>query len=338
MNTVNLKSNKLVLGVDGGGSKTNAWLGRICGGTLEKIGEGQGGAANPRSVGFQKTYNSLLHAIQSAFEQAGLASQPVDRACLCLAGAGRSQEREAVLKWASELGWTRQLEIVSEAEAVLAATDWREETSDRFKAGNSEVSSEFGHISNTAEVALICGTGSLAWGRCRSLGLQMRCGGWGFLMGDEGSGFWLGKQVLEVACRVADGRSQEQSVLRAVLEFLEISSPDEIVLWCYQDTGSRERIAKLAPLAFHLSDIPVIDKFINQGALELAEMIAVVLNKLNAKEIELAIAGSVVANQSSYRARILEILERNFGISPTVRVIDSPVSGALSLAAFPQSS
>jgi N-acetylglucosamine kinase-like BadF-type ATPase len=327
------QSCELVLGIDGGGSKTIAWLGRIDDRGLSRIGEGHGGPANPRAVGFEIAFASLLNSIQSAFHQAGLKPQIVDRACLCLAGAGRSQEREAVLRWAHDSGWTRQLLIVSEAEAVLAALEPMGAVWDQTAKSCSPPDTNTGRC--PVEVALICGTGSLAWGRDRSLKRETRCGGWGFLLGDEGSGFWLGQQILKIACRAADGRSQDQCILDSVLDHLDLTSSDEIVAWCYQNPGSRERIAGLAPLAFQNSHISAVDELLSRGAFDLAEMIDGVLQRLGTNKSEVVFAGSVVANQPQYRARILQFLGEHFGFSGKDQVINSPVAGALRLAACP---
>src|SRR4029453_12414402 len=66
-------------------------------------------------------------------------------------------------------------------------------------------------------VALIAGTGSFCWGR-DAAGRSARVGGWGFLLGDEGSGYDLAVQALRLATQTADGRAEAHAILRAILD------------------------------------------------------------------------------------------------------------------------
>jgi N-acetylglucosamine kinase-like BadF-type ATPase len=329
----------LVMGIDGGGTKTIAWLGKIESGRLIRIGIGRGAASNPRAVGFETAFLNLTAAIRSAFQDAGLPVQPLDRACLCLAGAGRVAEQQAIQRWTRETLWTRRLRLVSEAEATLASVIDRSSDpciDQRRTASPGAVPAAAQQLG--AEVALICGTGSLAWGRDRLHQRHCRCGGWGYLLGDEGSGYWIGQQLLNLACRAADGRSNQQPILSAVLERLQLEAPEQIVAWCFGDesnegNSSRGRIAELAPLAFEFSDSPKVSRILQQGAQELSRMIGAVVRALDAPQFELAMAGSVVLQQASYRQSILACLAQESLVPVRVHVADQPVAGTLWLAA-----
>ena len=103
-------SDRYVLGVDGGGSKTIAWIARVAEPTtaspvsgLIVVGRGAAGPSNPRSVGFEDTYQNLELAISNARTDARLTNQPFASACLSLAGTGRVAEQEQVRRWADEL-------------------------------------------------------------------------------------------------------------------------------------------------------------------------------------------------------------------------------------------
>jgi len=334
--TGGLPSNSLFLGIDGGGTKTIAWLGRGAGGCVEPVGAGQGGPSNPRAVGFEAAFLSIRQSVISAFENSRLPTSEIESACLCLAGTGRQEEKDAVLQWASQNGLARRINLVNEAEAVLAAVDSPRPT-------------------GCAEVALICGTGSLAWGR-KSLGDRpVRSGGWGYLLGDEGSGYWLGQHIVQMACRVADGRSTDSAILASVLSELQLQSADQLVSWCYERPGGRERIARLARLAFPReadtnSDAAFcshsafqedarhsLQQLVNRGAAELAHLVSSVVDRLGTERYTLAMAGSVLCHQTHYRRLVKQHLEQLSQVPASLHLVAQPVAGTLRLAAqFPE--
>ena len=310
-------SSPLLLGIDGGGTKTVAWLGCLRDGALIRIGEGKSGPSNPRAAGFEVAFQNLRKATQLAFLDAQLPAAQLDVACLCLAGTGRQQERDAVLNWARQVGLSKKSVIISEAEAVLAAV---------------EIDRDWSQSAQRAEVALVCGTGSLAWGRISTQSSPIRTGGWGYLMGDEGSGFWLGQHVLQFACKISDGREAERSLLDLVLTKLQLTAAENLVGWCYELPGSRERIASLAPLAFMNSSVGKLKDIVNRGAHELALMIAAVAGRLGGLQYDLAMAGSVVAHQTEYRLLIARYLNDLKCAPASIQMVEQPVSGTLKLA------
>ena len=153
-----------MLGIDGGGSKTAAWLAF---GPTQIVGRGRTGPGNPRAVGFDQALMNIDAAVEAAFQEAALARVPAESACLAVAGTGREADRARVLDWARQRSLAKRVEVVHDAEPLLAA-------------GTPE---GWG-------IALISGTGSLAYGRSAS-GATARTGGWGYLIGDEGSGYAL---------------------------------------------------------------------------------------------------------------------------------------------------
>lgn len=328
MNQVNTLNDTatLFLGIDGGGTKTQVLIGRSNGHDLEVLGAGQGGPSNPRAVGFEAAFASIATAVVDAWNSCGLPKRPVDCAAVCLAGAGREDEKTKVRSWMIEQGIALRVNMISEAEAVLAGASCREV--ELPSAATSDLSNRV-----EAEVALICGTGSLAWGRrADQLTRVARSGGWGYLLGDEGSGYWIGQQLLQLACRVADGRSSDEIVLQAVLKLLKLDSASEIVAWCYRDIASRNRIANLAKLAFELRAIDAVSSIIDRAATELAVMIAAVVDQLEVHNFSLAVAGSVVVTQTEFQQQILAKLRDRGLLAKQFSVVSDPVRGSLRLA------
>ncbi|HET9221200.1 MAG TPA: BadF/BadG/BcrA/BcrD ATPase family protein, partial [Roseiflexaceae bacterium] len=153
----------LLLGVDGGGSGTRALLADRSGAIL---GAGAAGPSNHQAIGLEAAAQAIQSAIDMAFRDARVErSRPVAAICLGLAGAGRPEDRLRFEAWATRQNIARRCAVASDAELVLTAG-----TPDGWG------------------VALICGTGSIAWGRAPD-GRSARAGGWGYLLGDEGSGY-----------------------------------------------------------------------------------------------------------------------------------------------------
>ena len=159
---MNTSGKGLVLGVDGGGTSTVAWL-AATGGTV--LGRGKAGPSNAKAVGNDAARSALSLAIEAAFAEAGRPPCPVDVACMGLAGFGRPEDRKTLAQWNEGSGWARRLLTVTDGDLVVAA-------------GTPE---GWG-------VGVIAGTGSIAVGRAED-GTKARAGGWGHLIGDEGSAY-----------------------------------------------------------------------------------------------------------------------------------------------------
>src|SRR5262245_43383527 len=111
-------SQPILLGVDGGGTTTVAWLADPTGNVL---GRGRSGPSNAKAVGLDSARRSLQEAIDLAFVDAGLERTPADVACLGLAGWDRPQDRELLQSWATAGGWARQTIAVNDGDLLLAA-------------------------------------------------------------------------------------------------------------------------------------------------------------------------------------------------------------------------
>ena len=112
------KPTVLLLGVDGGGTSTEAWLAEPGG---KVLGQGRAGPSNAKAVGFQSSRQALDLAIQAAFHAGGLTPRPADIACLGLAGFDRPDDRKLLAGWASEAGWARRTVLANDGNLVVAA-------------------------------------------------------------------------------------------------------------------------------------------------------------------------------------------------------------------------
>src|SRR5688572_20945683 len=109
----------LILGVDGGGTKTVACLSQRAE-IARQLGQGSAGPSNARAVGFPEAQRNIQAAIDAAFQAAGLQRTKVAAACLSLAGMGRADDRDTMRYWAVEQNIAARIEVTTDAEAVLA--------------------------------------------------------------------------------------------------------------------------------------------------------------------------------------------------------------------------
>jgi glucosamine kinase len=209
---------RYLIGVDGGGTKTTLALADETGRELLRQ-TGPAGLVDPRRPA--ATAQMLLDLVAAARAAAGLAG-PAAAMCAGLAGVGNRREREIVERTLVEARVAERVVVRSDGETAL-----------------------HGALAGGAGVLLIAGTGSVGYGRGED-GRVERCGGWGMVVGDEGSGYALGCESLRAALRGADGRGPATELLPILLRALDLSSPDEIPSW-----AGRAEKSEIAALAEH---------------------------------------------------------------------------------------
>lgn len=302
----------LVLGVDGGGTKTEAWVARIINdGQPDVIGRGGAGSSNPRAVGMEMALANLAEAVVAARTDAGLGQASVRLAVLAMSGAGHATVREQIGAWALARGMAEEVRFEHDAEPVLA---------EGTPAGQG--------------IALIVGTGSAAIGADAS-GAKHVVGGWGYHYGDEGSAYWIGRQALVEVARSADGRSGPTMLVQALTARLGV--PDaRAILGALEQTGDvRGAIARLAidvEQAARQGDAVAL-AIVKQGASELAQMTATLAEELKlGVEFPLALAGGVICGSELLRQELAAALAER-GLKPApVKTVPNPVAGCLRLA------
>jgi N-acetylglucosamine kinase-like BadF-type ATPase len=299
-------------GVDGGGTKTVAWLApRKATQQPGVLGRGYAGTGNPRAAGFEVCLRNLDAAIAAAFHDAGLPRETIAAACFGLAGAGRTAEQERIAAWARQVGVAEAVVVTGDAEPILAA----------------------GSPSHCG-IAVICGTGSFAWGRSAN-GETARSGGWGYLFGDEGSAYSIAVEGLRAAARAADGRGPATALVEKLQHALNAATPQEIVERIYHPEMTRAAVAALASLVFEAAEFDQIAaEIVASAANQLVEMVTNIHRRLHfsAGAYALAMTGGVLLSQRTFRERFRAEL-RQLGIEPqTITLVEEPVRGAIAMA------
>ncbi|NUO38017.1 MAG: hypothetical protein HOQ31_05360 [Gemmatimonadaceae bacterium] len=215
----------IVIGVDGGGSKTRVIVADEQGTAL---GEVVGPASGVKPGRADASADVIAESVRDALASCEMTHVVPKVLCIGVAGVGRDSERQAL--WQALAG--REL-----AEEVVVHPDYSIALDDAFGDG--------------AGILLISGTGSVAFGRGPS-GTIARCGGWGAAIGDEGSGAWVGRRALSVVTAAADGREPETALMGAVLTAAQVNEPLELIAWAAQATPAQ--LATLAPVVSSVAD------------------------------------------------------------------------------------
>lgn len=211
-----LRAPALVVGVDGGGTKTRAVV--AAAGGHEVLGEGRAGPSNPLRVGVSEAAAAVREAVERACAAAGVRRTEVAAAEVGLAGVKREDLRAAMRAALADLGF-KPLEIVTDAEIAL-----------------------YGVTGGKSGLVIIAGTGSLCRGQS-ARGRQAWAGGWGPLAGDEGSGSWMARRALQAVAKATDGRGPRTSLVEAACDYFNVAAPEDLATAVYAPSITNQRLS-----------------------------------------------------------------------------------------------
>ncbi len=297
-----------VIGIDGGGTKSLLHM-MDCDGNF--IVELDGGPLNLNATGKEAVQAELNELLFRAADRSGLPLANCRALCLGAAGAARSDERAIIEGMLRELGLRGIIEVTNDAENALAAgCEGRE------------------------GVVVIAGTGSLAFGRDRD-GRVCRAGGWGHLIGDEGSGYAIASRAVAAAMRSFDGREPPTELLPRLMEAIGIESPEQFISFVYRQAG-KQHIAALARIVneAYLAGDQKAAHILTEAADELALMALTVLGKLrfDVQPIPLVCSGGVFSRiDAVYERFVQQVSASSFPIE-TIKPTRNAAYGAAKIA------
>jgi glucosamine kinase len=289
----------VVCAVDGGGSKTLAIVANLDG---EELARAVAGPSNYISGEADRVVENVAAAVSDAARTAGV-ELPVASLWVGLAGIDRPGAREEIAECLA--GLSNDVRLSNDAQLL------------------------FGAFEDGVGIVLIAGTGSIALGVDRH-GNTARAGGWGYLIGDEGSGYDLGRRAIRAAARSADGRAIQTSLLPALLAHWGLDQPLQLIDQVYRERD-RAAIAGCARLVFDAAEAwdPVATRLVQSGAAELASAAAAVEKVLDfaGADVPLVLAGSLLVEREDYRRMVLDRLDHQIDLG-TVQVVDEPAAVA----------
>ncbi len=329
---------KLVLAIDGGGSKSLCWVAvpmrKVVNENFEwkVLGRGTSGPSNPRSVGFDRAFSNLESAIHQAFEQYNISVSSihppsVDVACFSLAGVGRIEEQQRLHAWAVQRQWARQIVVLDDIQPLRLAAQYESRMLSATSA-QPEVNRW------TRSITLVAGTGAIASG-CNEHGELARSDGWGYLLGDHGSGYDIGLSGLRSVCKSHDQGLELSAFHRAMLAELKLENPKQLIAWIYHDAVPRPSIAELSRVVLAFVDRDPIANAIAEDAIE--SMVKSVSNvakqlRFSGSDYALALSGGILRNNPSLVDR-LSLKLATTKLTPLVtHVVNEPIYGALVIA------
>lgn len=299
---------KFFAGIDGGGSKT---LAVIVDENGNEVGRGLAGSSNNQVVGAVAAARAIGEAVGNATKAAGV-TLPLAKIIVGLAGVDRPADHSLMLTTIEKLELAAPSDILLDNDArliVYALTDG-------------------------VGVGLVAGTGSIALGR-NGQGQTARAGGWGYVFGDEGSGYQLGRAALQAAARAADQRGPATLLLPLIMHEWQLSDPSEMIGVVYHSgTPNNQQIAGLARLVFDAaaSDDIVAQSLVEQAAQELALAVVTVAAELELGQHEplpLALAGGLLVNFATLRERVLQQLKASgLSLGQVISVAEPAVAAA----------
>ncbi|MEM2507296.1 MAG: BadF/BadG/BcrA/BcrD ATPase family protein [Candidatus Bathyarchaeia archaeon] len=298
-----------VLGIDGGGTKTVCAIADSEGHLLSA---GKSGPSNPLTVGELIAKKSIMKAINDAVNKSGINILRFKIACLGIAGAGNILGKTIAERIMEELNIADKIIVESDAAIALAGAT----------AGN------YG-------VIVIAGTGSIAFG-INERGERWRAGGWGYIVGDEGSGYDIGRKAITAALRAYDGRGPKTALLYEITNHFNIISINEIIEHIYAANIGQSEIAALTPLVVKAAERgdKVAKRILDEAGKELGLAAKTVIRKLRLEneEFDLAIIGGVFKAGDLILNPFKKVVEK---VAPKCRIICpkfEPVIGAIFLA------
>jgi len=207
-----------VLGIDAGGTKTVCLLADQHGAILS---EGRGAGANLHTAGELAVEKVLHEAMEEAIGDRAVVPAAI---CLGIAGVDREDEARIVRAIMRRIGYKSRVLVVNDALIGLVAGA-------RDEPG----------------ISINAGTGSIVYGR--NAGFEAaRAGGWGHMIGDEGSGYWIGREALAAVMRAADGRGPVTRLTREILAHFGVDDESRLPRIVYDRELPRVNVAAVGPI------------------------------------------------------------------------------------------
>ena len=205
-----------VIGIDAGGTKTVCLLADDRGAIVSRA---RAGGANLQAVGELQVEKVLHDVMEQAIGDREIVPAAI---CLGIAGVDRPDDQVMVRGIMKRIGLKARVLIVNDALVALEAG-----------------------APGQPGVVVISGTGSIAYGR-NAAGEAARSGGWGYVLGDEGSGYWIGRAALRAVLRAADHRGPSTKLTPMLLEHFQVAQPQALLHAVYHNHLSPAAIGALA--------------------------------------------------------------------------------------------
>ena len=308
----------LILGMDGGATKTRTMVLNTKGG---KVSESVSGPTNYKTVGKETTRKNIIGPVLGLISKISQSSNDkqlfFESSCFGFSGC----DIESDVKVYKKIIFQSSLGKFLNPDKTIICND-------------SKIGLEAGS-DNKNRIMLICGTGSNCYGINES-GQEAYANGWEYILGDEGSGYSIAIKALRAIMKAYDGRGKKTKLSEMVLTHLKLSSEPELVRWTYGDDMTKDNISSIAPIVCQAAeDQDKISMNILKEEAEEAEIsVSTVARKikLKDKDFDLVLVGSLFKCKKYFTKILEDSLKKQFDKINIKNLVKKPVEGAIKLA------
>jgi len=302
---------KIVLGIDGGATSTKAVLANTQGTIL---GYGQAGPSCTDDVSIDSTRKNIRSAVEQTWLAYGQEARPADGAFLGIAG------------------------VVTEADCAIIeeiATSVNIADADFIGFDHDVRIALAGGLALQPGIVLIAGTGSSCYGS-NTEGFSCRVGGWGYLLDDVGSSYYLGVEAMRAIVRSEDGRLGHTALLEPLMNVLGIDDIQEIIQRLYSPRMRKIEIAGLAPLVLDIAQQgdAIAKKILLNGQNGLAHLVEIAAQRLGFQpnDVLVAVCGGLAHSGNYFKQGLYDAIRAHVPGAQIKEPTLSPVIGAALLA------
>ncbi|MGR9048744.1 N-acetylglucosamine kinase [Halobacillus faecis] len=307
-----------VIGIDGGGTKTTCLFLEADHCTYpEQPKVIQGPGTNPHQIGFEEAGHRLTALIEKGLQTFHVDSAQIIGIGFGLAGIGRPEDEAKMRTIVQDIFWN-----LSFSENLNTFVG-----SDSLAALKGALS-----LKDESGILVISGTGSNAMGVDRE-GKIHKCGGWGHLIGDEGSGYYLSLKALSVIAKAADGRGEETLITPLILKKLNLQKPEDLVRHIYGRSYEKHEIAKLATCVIEASEQKdaVAVEILKEAADQLVLHVESIARRGFERDAAITAAGSIFKHSKILKQHFIQQIETK-GLGVYKEPYAPPEFGAVLLA------
>lgn len=300
---------KYYIGIDGGGTKTKCILTDE---NLNTLFENIGGPSNFLVIGAEKVSETILDHISKCCISQNITSDLIAGIVLGTTGAGRKIDADILV--------SQIIKVAKEKNIIL----------NKFSIESDARIALEGAFSGKAGSILIAGTGSIMFGKDDE-GNIYRIGGYGRYIGDEGSGYRIGRKGLNAVARAFDGRSKQTRISDLLQQEFSISSAEVLITEVYRNNFN---ISSVAPIVFDAAESGDISaqRILEDEANELLAHLSAMKTKLNVATLKVSLIGSILTTPNYFSYLFNEMAVRKYNDVKIMEAEHSPEYGAVLMA------
>ncbi len=304
-----------VIGLDGGGTKTKAQLADSKGIVLA---ETQGGPSHFQIIGIEESAKNILDLVETCCQSIGCDISEIGSIVAGLTGAGRAADQQRITEGIQNAAQKRgmyfqDLKIESDARIALE-----------------------GAFLGKRGIILIGGTGSIVFGKEGSEKI-IRAGGWGRFIGDEGSGYHIGREAFRAVAKMMDSRGRKTRIAKLVASKFCLKTQEEIIRAVYGENLELSSAAPLVLLAAQQRDAVAIE-ILETAAHELLDAVQAVLKGMKRvtgttrEKIPIVFVGGLLESENVYSKKVKALLRKHLPETSIEKPIAHPERGAVLMA------